>query len=228
MANRRNATIPKMTAATTNIVTVTRRGMVKRTPLEAYANIRAGGIIALSLMEGDSLISVRLVGEDDHIFIATRKGMAIRFPAREVRSMGRTARGVRGISLRAGDEVVQASVLKGGEDLLTVTEKGYGKRTSESEYRSQGRGGLGLINLKVSEKTGAVVSAIPVNDDDEIIVATRLGQVIRTPVEQDANNKISRLGRSTQGVRIIRLKEGDSVVAFTRAGQVAAAEDDEE
>ncbi|MDQ7087480.1 MAG: DNA gyrase C-terminal beta-propeller domain-containing protein, partial [Acidobacteriota bacterium] len=113
------------------VVTVTRRGMVKRTPLEAYANIRAGGIIALSLVEGDSLISVRLVGEDDHLLIATRKGMAIRFPAKEVRSMGRTARGVRGITLREGDEVVQASVLKGGEDLLTVTEKGYGKRTAE-------------------------------------------------------------------------------------------------
>ena len=210
------------------VVTVTRRGMVKRTPLEAYANIRAGGIIALSLMEGDSLISVRLVRENDHIFIATRKGMAIRFPASDVRSMGRTARGVRGISLREGDEVVQASVLEGGEDLLTVSEKGYGKRTAEAEYRVQGRGGLGLINLKVSEKTGAVVSAIPVHDDDEIIVATRLGQVIRTPVQQDANNKISRLGRSTQGVRIIRLKEGDSVVAFTRAGQVAPAEEAEE
>ena len=203
------------------VVTVTRRGMVKKTPLSAYANIRAGGIIALGLVEGDSLISVRLVGEDDHIFIATKKGMAIRFPASDVRSMGRTARGVRGIKLKAGDEVVQASVVTGDEDVLTVTENGYGKRTLVTEYRAQGRGGMGLINLKVSSKTGPVVSAIPVHSDDEIIVATKLGQVIRTPVEQDESNKISRMGRSAQGVRVIRLREGDAVASFSRGGQVS-------
>ncbi len=209
------------------VLTVSKTGYIKRTPLPAYANIRAGGIIALTLDEGDELIAVRLITEDDHVFIATREGMAIRFPASDVRAMGRTARGVRGIKLREGDEVVQASVIEGDEDILTVTHHGYGKRTLVSEYRVQGRGGMGLINLKVSDKTGQVVSSIPVRDDDEIIVATRGGQVIRTPVEQDANNRISRLGRSTQGVRIIRLNDGDEVVSFTCAGQVKSAPEDE-
>ncbi|UCF68999.1 MAG: DNA gyrase subunit A, partial [Acidobacteriota bacterium] len=202
------------------VVTATRSGIVKKTPLEAYANIRAGGIIALTLAEGDSLISVHLVGEDDHLFIATRNGMAIRFPASQVRSMGRTARGVRGIGLRKGDEVVGASVLDGDPDILTVTLRGYGKRTAVDEYRPQGRGGLGLINLKVSDKTGPVVAALPVQSADEIIVATRHGQVIRTPVEQDEQNRISRLGRSTQGVKIIRLKEGDEVVSVSRSREM--------
>ncbi|RMG48713.1 MAG: DNA gyrase subunit A [Acidobacteria bacterium] len=202
------------------IVTFTRRGYVKRTPLSAYANIRSGGIIALCLDEGDTLITVHLGTDDDDLFIATRNGKAIRFSAREVRPMGRTARGVKGITLRGGDEVVSASVVRDAPDILTVTSNGYGKRTRLEEYRPQGRGGLGLINLKVSPKTGPVVAALPVWDSDEIIVATRQGKVIRTPVEQDENNRISRMGRATQGVKVIRLKEGDEVVSVTRSHDV--------
>lgn len=206
------------------VVTITRQGIVKRTELGAYSNIRSGGLIALTLDEGDSLIAVHLIGHEDHLFMATRQGMAIRFPAEEVRPMGRTARGVRGIELREGDEVVNAIVPREGEDILTATVQGYGKRTALEEYRPQGRGGLGLINLKVSDKTGPVVSSVPVLPEDELIVATRLGQVIRTPVEQDENNRISRLGRSTQGVRIIRLNEEDEVVSVTRSTPVQGAE----
>ncbi|MDH3284867.1 MAG: DNA gyrase subunit A [Acidobacteriota bacterium] len=197
------------------VVTATRRGVVKRTALSAYANIRAGGIIALTLDDDDRLIAVYLVREEDHLFLATRQGKAICFSATDVRSMGRTARGVRGIALRGDDEVVSASVPGQAPDILTVTELGYGKRTAVPEYRPQGRGGYGLINLKVSRKTGPVVAALPVEAADEIIVATRNGKVIRTPVEQDENNRISRMGRAAQGVRVIRLKDGDSVVSVS-------------
>jgi DNA gyrase subunit A len=197
------------------IVTTTRKGIVKRTELPAYANIRSGGIIALTMDDDDSLISVHDIGETEHLFIATRDGMAIRFPCTEVRDMGRTARGVRGIELRDGDGVVSASVVRGDEDILGITALGYGKRTPAEEYREQGRGGLGLINFKINDKTGPVVAALPVKGDDEIIVATRQGMTIRTPV-----GDISQFGRSTQGVRIIRLKEDDEVVSVTRSGAV--------
>lgn len=195
------------------IVTITRQGTVKKTELSAYARIHRGGIIALTLDEGDVLIGVHIVKEEDHLFIATRDGMAICFPAGDVRAMGRTARGVRGIGLREGDVVVGAQVLSGGEDILTLSANGYGKRTPAVEYRPQGRGGLGLISLAVNEKTGKVVSALPVKEGDEIIVATRQGMTIRTPV-----GEVSRQGRATMGVRIIRLKDGeDEAVSMTRA-----------
>ncbi len=197
------------------VVTVTRRGVIKRTELPAYANIRSGGIIALLLDEGDQLISVHLVGDTDHIFIATKDGMAIRFPVGDVRPMGRPSRGVRGIDLREGDEVISASVVSGTMEILSVTALGYGKRTALEEYREQGRGGLGLINLKISEKTGPVVAALPVTADDEIIAATKLGMVIRTTC-----GEISQFGRSTQGVRVIRLNDDDEVVSVTPASQL--------
>jgi DNA gyrase subunit A len=130
--------------------------------------------------------------------------------------MGRPSRGVRGIELREGDHVIGASVVTGNEEVLSVTEFGYGKRTAVEEYREQGRGGLGLINLKVSDKTGPVVAALPVAPDDELVVATKQGMVIRTPVAD-----ISQFGRSTQGVRVIRLNEEDAVVSVTQSTAVA-------
>ena len=202
------------------VLTVTRLGTVKRTPLKAYANIRSAGLIALHLDEGDSLKSVHLVREEDHVFIATRHGMSIRFPASDARSMGRPARGVRGIALASGDAVVSASVVQGDEDILTVTARGYGKRTHIEEYRPQGRGGKGLVNFKVQDRTGPVVAALPVRSEDEVIVATREGKVIRTAVEQDESNRIRRMGRGTRGVRVISLRESDEVVAVSRGGQV--------
>ena len=202
------------------IVTITRRGIVKRTELAAYGNIRAQGLIALTLDDDDELISVHNVGENDHVFVATNDGMAIRFPLSEVRAMGRTARGVKGIELREGDEVVSATVVRGDEDILTITRHGYGKRTDADEYRVQGRAGLGLINLKITDKTGPVVSSIPVHDDDELVVATKDGQTLRTPVVE-----IRRCGRSSQGVRIIRLKtDEDEVVSVTRSQVVSTEE----
>jgi DNA gyrase subunit A len=197
------------------IVTFTERGLVKRTEISQYANIRAGGIIALGLEEGDRLIAVHLAGLEDELFMATRDGQAIRFKSSDARLMGRPARGVRGIGLREGDRVVSAVVLREEPSILTVTSGGYGKRTVVEDYRGQGRGGLGLINLKATERTGKVVAALKVEDDDEIIVATRLGKLIRTPV-----GAISTLGRNTQGVRVIKLGSDDEVVSVVRAGKV--------
>ncbi len=204
------------------VVTTTKKGIVKKTELSAYGNIRAGGIIALGMDEDDTLISVHNVAEGDHLMIATKDGMSIRFAMSEVRAMGRPARGVRGIELRDGDAVVSATVVHEDEDVLTITALGYGKRTAVEEYRPQGRGGLGIINLKISDRTGPVVASIPVKPEDEIIVATKAGMTIRTPVEQDETNRISRLGRNTQGVRIIRLREDDEAVSVTRSAPVTA------
>ncbi|NJN63537.1 MAG: DNA gyrase subunit A [Acidobacteria bacterium] len=199
------------------VVTFTQSGVVKRTELPAYANIRSTGIIALSLDDGDSLITVGLASETDSLFLATSRGMSIRFPASEVRPMGRPARGVRGIQLRDGDRVVGASVVQADEQILTLTALGYGKRTEVEEYRSQGRGGLGLISLRCTDKTGPVVAALNVRHDDEIVVATKQGKVIRTAAEA-----ISLFGRNAQGVRIIKLEPDDEVVSVTRAGAVHA------
>ncbi|GAB4371880.1 MAG: DNA gyrase subunit A [Acidobacteriota bacterium] len=197
------------------IVTFTRRGLVKRTSLEAYRNIRAGGLIALGLEQDDSLIDVGLARDDEYLFLATRSGMSIRFPITDVRPMGRTARGVIGIRLRGDDDVVGAAVVGEQGDILSVTARGYGKRTAISEYRPQQRAGQGLINVRCTERTGPVVAALEVGEDDEIVVATRHGKVIRT-----AAGAISRFGRGTQGVRVIQVSDDDEVVAVTRAGSL--------
>jgi DNA gyrase subunit A len=200
-----------------SVVTFTRFGIVKRTPLSAYANIRSSGLIALTLAEGDSLIAVELARDDDDLFLATRSGKSVRFPVSEIRPMGRSARGVRGIRLRGDDVVVGALVAEESDRILSVTTAGFGKRTPLADYRRQGRGGLGLINLRVTRRTGPVVAALKVSEDDELIVVSRHGKLIRTPV-----NAVRVLGRATQGVRLIRLASDDDVVTVTRtAGSIA-------
>jgi DNA gyrase subunit A len=194
------------------VVMATKNGTVKRTPLSAFSRPRPSGIIALSIDEDDSLFSVRLATESDHVFLATRAGMSIRFPAAAVRPMGRTARGVRGITVGREDHVVEMETVAGEEGtILTVTEKGFGKRTTLPEYRPQGRGGKGLINLKVTGRNGPVVGVKRVDDDSEIMVISSKGKIIRMPV-----GGISMIGRSTQGVRVIDVGEDDKVVAVAR------------
>jgi DNA gyrase subunit A len=193
------------------ILTITAGGTVKKTPLKAYARIRPSGIIALTIEGGDELIAVRLTDGQSDVFLATRDGKSIRFPESDVRPMGRTARGVRGIRLRSGDRVVAAGVLQPGQKILSATERGYGKRTLESEYRPQGRGGTGIVNVRVAAKNGKVVGARPVDDGDEIILITRLGKIIRMGVDD-----ISVIGRSTMGVRLIDIGEGDEVSTVVR------------
>jgi DNA gyrase subunit A len=199
------------------IVMGTGQGSVKKSELSAFSNPRAGGIIAMGVEESDAVIAVQMSDGASEIFIGTRQGMAIRFPEADVRSMGRAAYGVRGIQLREGDAVVAMEVVKPGGTLLTVTEKGYAKRTALDEYRVQSRGGLGLKNLEVTDKNGPVVAIAQVHDDEELLVITQQGKILRTPA-----NDIRTIGRATQGVRVMDLGTDDTVVS------VALVEKDEE
>jgi DNA gyrase subunit A len=205
------------------LLMVTERGTIKKTALSAFASIRKGGIIAILLDEGDRLIDVRPARPDQEIFIGSRDGQAIRFKGDGVRPMGRSARGVRGIRLREGDRVVSMAVREPGATLLTVSEFGYGKRTDFEEYRETARGGVGVINIKTSDRNGVVVTILPVTDEDEVIVISQQGQLIRTRA-----GEISMIGRNTQGVRVMRLDEGDRVVAVSRAPKEEISEADEE
>jgi DNA gyrase subunit A len=195
------------------VSTCTRAGIVKRSELAAYANIRTSGLIALTLKENDELVNVRMSpgGVDEELVIVTKNGMAIRFSEEDVREMGRTAAGVKGIKLREGDEVVAMDSVSEGTQLLVVTENGYGKRTEIEQYPTQGRGGVGVKSLQLTDKTGVVVGARMVTDEHELMVSTRGGTLIRMVMTD-----IRVIGRATQGVRLIRLDEGDAVTAIAR------------
>jgi DNA gyrase subunit A len=190
------------------VVMATRQGVIKKTPLSAFANPRASGIIALGLEDGDTVLGVGRSDGGAEIFVATASGKSIRFQEADVRPMGRTARGVIAIRLGPGDEVVEMDVLSGKPDILSVTENGYGKRTAIGEYRLQGRGGSGIINIRATARNGRVVAATEVQDEDQILMMTANGKIIRMDV-----SGISRIGRATQGVRLIQVDDGDRVVA---------------
>lgn len=206
---------------TKDVFFCTKQGRVKRTNLAEYVNARKTGIIAININEGDALMGVRLVEkEDEHIMLVTRGGKAIRFEVSEVRTMGRTAAGVNGISLKGNDEVVgMLNITEDDKEILTITENGYGKKTEVSEYRPQHRAGMGIIGHKVSKKTGEVVGALIVEPGDEIIVIASNGILIRTRVDE-----ISSYGRSTQGVRIMRVKGDNQVSGIAR---VVESDDDD-
>ncbi|MED4224927.1 DNA gyrase subunit A [Neobacillus cucumis] len=190
----------------------TKEGVSKRSPLSSFANIRNNGLIALSLREGDELISVRLTDGNKHIIIGTKKGMLIHFPETDVRSMGRTATGVKGITLDQDDEVVGMEVLEEDNDVLIVTKNGYGKRTPSSEYRLQGRGGKGIKTCHVTEKNGDLVSMRAVTGEEDLMLITTGGVLIRIDVAG-----ISQMGRNTQGVKLISLKESENEFVATVA-----------
>jgi DNA gyrase subunit A len=239
------------------VVMATRAGKIKKTELAAFSNVRAAGIIAIDIFEGDDLYAVRLSKGNDEIFVATHEGMAIRFPESHVRPMGRGAAGVKAISLKGDDSVIEMDVLPAGADappppvdeeageevvaeemvaeeiveetadvegdeeaapvaddrgyILTITEKGFGKRTPVTAYRLQRRGGLGLSNLKVTEKNGRVAGLAHVGEDEQILLITEQGMMIRTDV-----GSIRVAGRKTQGVRVINIDESDTVVAAVK------------
>jgi DNA gyrase subunit A len=204
------------------VIFATRKGLVKKTPLSMYSNVRSGGIIAINLEEGDSLLSVRITSGDDQIFIGTRQGMGIRFSEKDVRPMGRDTTGVIGVSLKKdNDEVVEMDIVDEKAHLLSVTENGYGKRSEVEEYRFQGRGGSGVINVKVTEKNGPVVGIKSVVDSDQLLLITERGQLIRIKV-----NGIRETGRAAQGVRVIQLEEGDRLVALAKLAESDDAEDE--
>jgi DNA gyrase subunit A len=201
----------------------TRQGRVKRTPLADYANIRANGLRAVVINPEDNLLSVRLTDGHSHVFIGTNRGKAIRFEETDVRPMGRVSAGVRGINLREGDFVEEVAIFDATEnnDILVVTDQGFGKRTAISEFRLQKRGGYGITLIRLTEKNGVVAAIRHITEDDEILVVTEQGMMIRMNA-----GEIRRIGRATLGVRVIRLDEGDRVVSVARAEAVDDSEDD--
>ncbi|MCK6439168.1 MAG: DNA gyrase subunit A, partial [Planctomycetes bacterium] len=196
-----------------NLLFCTARGLVKKTALPAYSNVTKKGIRAIKLNEGDRLIDVAVTNGSDEVVIATKQGMSIRFNETDARPMGRVTGGVRGISLREGDEVVDMAVVNRNGTLLTVCANGFGKRTTYDEYRIQKRGGIGLINIRATERNGHVVAAKSIFDGDELMMMTRQGTVIRTKVDQES---IRAIGRATQGVRLMRVGEGDEIVSVVK------------
>lgn len=188
---------------------VTKDGTVKKTDLMAYSKIRSGGLRAIEIAEDDELISVQITDDDSEIMIGTNRGMAIRFEASDVRPMGRTARGVRGIRLKEGDFVVAAVNVLENAQLLTITENGYGKKTDFDEYKVQSRGGMGVFNYKLTEKTGSVIGMATVTSDDDIMMITSDGVIIRTHTAE-----ISTFSRQTQGVRVMRLSDDIKVAGI--------------
>ena len=201
---------------------VTRNGVIKKTSLAEYQNIRANGINAINIDEGDELLEVIRTDGRCQIFVATHDGMAVKFNETDVRPMGRAARGVRGVNLRKGDYVVSVCAVspEGTEKILSVSEKGFGKQTTVGSYRLTKRGGIGVINMKATEKTGKVVAAFPVEEDSEIMIITQQAKLIRLGVD-----KIRETGRSAQGVTLIKTGEDDLV---TSASLLASPDEDEE
>ena len=193
------------------VVMGTVKGVVKRTDLRAFRHPRAGGIIAMGVGDDDAVVGAELTDGQGEIFIGTRAGMAIRFKESDVRPMGRTACGVRGITLRNGDEVIAMAAVRPGGTLLTVTERGYGKRTPLDEYRVQSRGGVGIISIHASPRNGPVTGVAYVEHDDELILVTQQGKILRM-----VTSDIRPIGRATQGVRLIEIDEQDGVVSIAR------------
>lgn len=202
---------------------VTKNGTVKKTDLMDYSRIRSGGLRAIELVEGDELINVTLTDGKQTVLVGTHDGVAIRFSEEDVRPMGRATRGVRGIKLKDGDYVVGVCVASPEEELLAVTENGYGKRTPLDEYKVQTRGGKGIFTYKITEKTGKLAGIATVKDDDDIMMITSDGVVIRMHAEE-----ISTFGRQTQGVRIMKLAENINVVSITKTDRDESEEASEE
>ncbi len=197
---------------TFHVLMVTKKGLIKKTNLMAFSNPRKVGIIAMTLIAGDDLVSVELADDKKQVIIATKNGMASRFSVEDVRASGRSSQGVRGITLRDNGEVIGMVAISSGQNLLTVTENGYGKQTPAQDYRLINRGGVGVINIKTTERNGGVVAICAIKPDDEVMFISKNGIVIRVRAAD-----ISNIGRNTQGVRLMRLADGDNVVNATVA-----------
>jgi len=202
------------------VVFATKQGLIKKTELMAYANPRSSGIRAIGLEQGDEVIGVRLTDGHQEIILSTFDGQSIRFKEEQVRPTGRGTYGVVGTRLDKGDHMVSMEMLSRGADILTVSENGYGKRTAMEEYRLQSRGGKGIITMKTTGKTGKVVGVQQVTEDDQLMLVTNTGKIIRLRVKD-----IRVIGRNTQGVRLIGLEEGERVVSLAR---LAEKEEEEE
>ena len=201
----------------------TKQGIIKKTSLEAYSRPRVNGINAITIREGDTLLEAKLTNGEQDIMMAVRSGKAIRFPEDKVRSMGRNASGVRAITVDSeNDEVVGMVVVKEGDgfDVMVVSEQGYGKRSALEDYRITNRGGKGVKTITVTEKTGELVSLKAVTDEDDLMIITKKGTMIRMGVDT-----LRVMGRATQGVRLISLRKGDEIASIAK---VPASEEEEE
>lgn len=205
-----------------HLVMATMNGIVKKTNLSAYGNVRAAGLIGINIDEDDSLVGVKLTGGDDEILLSTRNGKSIRFEEEQLRDQGRATRGVKGINLAGGDKLVAIDVVESDSTLLTITENGYGKRSSFDEFRTQSRGGKGIIAIKTSERNGKVVVAHSVREDDGLMVVSEQGQMIRIGVSD-----CRVIGRNTQGVRLFNLADGDRLVSASPIRSEVDEEKDE-
>jgi DNA gyrase subunit A len=205
----KDITVDGLTLAEEGYITmVTRQGIIKKTRLAEFSNPRSAGIIAMQIEDGDELIAVKLTSGRDNIFLATHEGMAIRFPESDVRGMGRTAYGVYAMDLDKGDYIIGMEIVGDKELMLSITEKGYGKRTAVEEYRLQTRAGKGVINVKTTERNGKVVNVLSVTEESEVMIISQQGKIARLD-----SSTIRECGRSSQGVRLINLEEGDQVAA---------------
>jgi DNA gyrase subunit A len=197
----------------------TRNGVAKKTEFKSYDTVlKADGIIALKVREGDELVGVRLTDGEDDVLLVSRNGSAVRFSERDVRPMGRDTSGVQGMKLRAGDEVIAVEIARDDQDLLVVTENGFGKRTRVEEYPAKGRGTMGVLTIRYTESRGRLAGAMIVKDGYDLMLISHDGTVIRT-----AADGISRMGRATQGVRVMNLREGDRVSAIARVTEPSGA-----
>jgi DNA gyrase subunit A len=208
------------------IVLCTRKGVIKKTSLEAYSRPRVNGVNAITVREGDELLEARMTNGNHEIMLAVRSGRAVRFPEKTVRPMGRTASGVRGITMSGADDVVigMITVLNETEDVLVVSEHGYGKRSSIADYRITNRGGKGVKTINVTEKTGQMSALKDVNDQNDLIIITQAGNVVRLPV-----SSLRVMGRATQGVRLINIRENDLIasVAYVEVNEEDSQTDTE-
>jgi len=219
---RVSATLPIREFVTDKyVVMATRKGIIKKTDLAAYSNPRTGGIIAISIDDDDELVDVQLTNGDQDVFLASKRGMAIRFREDEVRDMGRTARGVRGINLDEGDDVIGVEIPAQNTFMLTVSENGYGKCTPIDEYRVQSRGGKGTINLKTVPKVGDVSGVLQVQGEEHIMLISNAGKVIRLKVQEVPVNH-----RVTQGVKLIDLEPEEKLVGVARTTSESDDKDD--
>jgi DNA gyrase subunit A len=184
----------------------TRKGTIKKIALDEFTNPRKGGIIAIKLEDGDILTEVKAIDKNPEVIIATKKGVAIRFKETDIRAIGRSGQGVNGICLEKGDEVIGMELFSPNDVFLSVSENGYGKRTEVGKYRLQKRAGHGVINMQATQRNGDIVGIKKANDGKEVMIMTQNGITIRLKV-----NGISVIGRNTQGVRLVRLEDGDKV-----------------
>lgn len=214
--------IPRSDDATGNLIMATRNGLIKKTDLAEFARINKNGKIAITLLEGDELIETQMSSGNDEILLATRQGKCIRFSEEDVRKTGRGSQGVKSMTLANGDEIIDMTIVQPGSQIVTISENGYGKRSSVDEYRLQGRGGMGIKAGVFNEKTGLLVALKQTSGDQDILMIADSGVIIRTPLES-----ISHISRVSQGVKVMRLREGAKIVAVALAEKEESADDNQ-